>query len=96
TSIFNFREMKKLGGHDVALVKGDMTSEVGGTKETARGVVNLSGHGKGKFEFQFDPAAGTFRYFKGTIDTDLDMTPQSGGDATKTSLGTTIEMELVD
>jgi len=60
------------------------------------GVFNLAGTGKGKFEFQFDPAAGAIRFFNGTMTTDINMTPQSGGDAMKTSVKNTIEREMIE
>jgi hypothetical protein len=93
---FKFREMKKEKGHDVAMVDEDVTTEVGGSTQTPVGVFNLAGTGKGKFEFQFDPATGSIRYFKGNMGTDINMTPQTGGDAMKTSVTNTIERELID
>jgi hypothetical protein len=91
-----FREMKKDKGHDVAMVDQDVTTQVGGSTETPMGVFNLAGTGKGKFEFQFDPAKGVIRYFKGIMETDIDMTPQSGGDPMKTSVTNHIERELLE
>ncbi len=95
-SNFKFREMKKLKGHDVAMVDEDVTTEVGGSTQTPVGVFNLAGTGKGKFEFQFDPATCTIRYFKGSMETDINMTPQTGGDAMKTSVTNHIERELIE
>jgi hypothetical protein len=93
---FKFREMKKDKGHNVAMVDEDVTTEVGGSTQTPVGVFNLAGTGKGKFEFQFDPAAGAIRFFNGTMTTDINMTPQSGGDAMKTSVKNTIEREMIE
>jgi hypothetical protein len=93
---FTFREMKKEKGHDVAMVDEDVTTEVGGSTQTPVGAFNLAGTGKGKFAFQFDPATGAIRYFNGTMETDINMTPQTGGDAMKTSVKNTIERELLE
>lgn len=93
---FKFREMKKDKGHDVAMVDEDVTTEVGGSTQTPVGIFNLAGTGKGKFEFQFDPAIGAIRYFKGSMDTDINMTPQTGGDAMKTSVNNHIEREMIE
>jgi len=93
---FKYREMKKLKAHDVAVVDEDVTTEVGGSSQTPVGVFNLAGTGKGKFEFQFDPAIGAIRFFKGSMDTDINMTPQSGGDPMKTTVTNHIERELIE
>ena len=92
---FTFREVKKDKGRSVAMVDEDVTTEVGGSTETPVGVFNLAGTGKGKFEFQYDTASGAIRMFNGTMATDINMTPQTGGDAMKTSVKNTIERELI-
>jgi hypothetical protein len=92
---FKFRETKKEKGMSVAMVDEDVTTEVGGSTETPVGVFNLAGTGKGKFEFQFDTAKGVIRYFNGTMTTDINMTPQTGGDAMKTSVKNTVERQLI-
>jgi len=93
---FTFKELKKEKGHDVAVVVADFTTEVGGSTQTPIGVFDLAGTGKGKFEFQFDPATRSIRYLKGDLSTDVNMTPQSGGDATKTSVTNHLERELIE
>jgi hypothetical protein len=93
---FKFREMKKGKGGDVAVVDEDVTTEVGGSTETPMGVFNLAGAGKGKFEFSFNPATGAITRLKGTMETNIDMTPQSGGEPMKTSVANHIERELLE
>lgn len=93
---FKFREMKKVKDHDVAVVEGDVASEIGGTSETPVGKYDLDGTGKGKFEFHFDPATGSVRYFKLNLATDVNMAPQAGGDALKTSFTNVIEREMIE
>jgi len=93
---FKFREMKKDKGQDTATVDQDVTTQIGGTTQTPVGIYNLAGTGKGKFEFQFDPARGVITYYKGSMQTDINMTPQSGGDPMKTSVVNHIERQLVE
>jgi hypothetical protein len=95
-STFKFREMKKEKGRDVAMVDEDVTTQVGGNTQTPVGVFNLAGTGAGKFEFQFDPATRAIRFFRGNMTTDINMTPQTGGDAMKTSVKNVIERELIE
>lgn len=93
---FKFREMKNNKGHDVAMVDEDVTTKVGGSTQTPVGVFNLDGTGKGKFEFHFDPTNSAIRYFIGSMVTDINMTPQAGGDPMKTSVTNHIERELIE
>jgi hypothetical protein len=93
---FKFREVKKDKGRDLAVVDEDVTTDVGGSTETPVGVFDVKGKGKGKFEFNFDPARGAILYFKGTMNTDIDMTPQAGGLPMKTSVANHIERQLLD
>lgn len=96
TEHFKFREMKNEKGTDVAVVDENVTTKVGGQTDTPMGSFDLSGTGKGKFEFYFNPATGTITRFKGQMDTDIDMTPQSGGDSMKTSVSNHIERQLIE
>jgi hypothetical protein len=93
---FKFRESKKEKNRELAVVDQDVTTTIGGTTETPIGVYKLAGTGAGKFEFSFNPANGTIPYFKGTMETNIDMTPQSGGMAMKTTVANHIERELLE
>lgn len=93
---FKFRELKKDKGASLAVVDEDVTTTVGGSTETPMGNYKISGNGTGKFEFHFDPARGVIRYFNGTMNTDINMTPQAGGDPMPTSVTNRIERQLLD
>jgi hypothetical protein len=93
---FKFREMKKGKGRDIAMVDEDVTTEIGGSTQTPMGMFNLSGTGKGKFEFQFDPASTAIRFLKGSMESNIDMTPQTGGEPMKTAVSNTMERELIE
>ena len=93
---FKFRESRKDKGVELAVVDEDVTATIGGTTETPIGAFKLAGTGVGKFEFFFDPARGTIPHFKGTMETSIDMTPQSGGMAMKTTVANHIERDLLE
>lgn len=93
---FKFRGMKNDKGLDLAIVDEDVTTTVGGTTETPMGNYKISGNGSGKFEFHFDQARGAIRFFSGSMKTDINMTPQAGGDPMPTSVTNTIERQLLD
>jgi hypothetical protein len=93
---FKFREIKKVKGGELAVVDEDVTTTVGGTTETPIGVFKLAGTGTGKFEFWYDPARGTVPHFKGTMNTSIDMTPQSGSATMKTTVANHIERDLIE
>ena len=93
---FKFREVKKVKGGELAVVDENVTTTVGGTTETPIGVFKLAGTGTGKFEFWFDPARGTVPHFKGTMETSIDMTPQSGSATMKTVVANHIERDLIE
>jgi hypothetical protein len=93
---FTFRQSAKEHGRDLAVVDQDVTTTVSGTSETPIGVFKLAGGGKGKFEFAYNPATGAIQRFKGTMDTTIDMTPQSGGTAMKTTVANHIERDLLE
>jgi hypothetical protein len=96
SEVFKFRESRKEKGADLAIVNQDVTTTVGGTTETPMGTFKLSGTGTGKFEFAFDPATRTITTFSGNMETLIDMTPQTGGTAMKTTVTNHIERELLD
>jgi hypothetical protein len=93
---FKFRESRKEKGRDLAIVDSNVSSTVGGSTQTPMGVFTLAGAGKGKFEFAFDPASRTITRIKGSVETSIDMTPESGGSAMKTTVVNHIERELVE
>lgn len=93
---FKFRAMKKEKGRELAVVDENMNTTIGGSTQTPMGNFALSGAGKGKFEFQFDAARGAIARFKGSMETDVDMTSEAGGDPMKTSVANTIERELIE
>lgn len=92
---FKFLSVKKEKGSDVALVDANVTTQVGGSTETPMGVYDLAGTGQGKFQFAFSPVTGTITRLKGTMETIIDMKPQSGGEPMKTSVTNHIERELL-
>lgn len=93
---FTFRQSAQEHGHDLAIVDQDVTTAVTGSSETPLGVFKLAGGGKGKFEFAYNPATRVIQRFKGTMDTAIDMTPQSGGLAMKTTVANHIERDLLE
>lgn len=93
---FTFRSNAKEKGRDVALVDHDVTTTVGGTSESPYGTFKLVGTGKGKFEFAYNPSNRTITRLKGDMETKIDMTPQSGGTAMKTTIANHIERELLE
>jgi len=94
-SVYKFKEMKKDKGRDLAQVSVDVENTMGGKSTTPAGVYDVDGKGKGKYEFSFDPATGAVAKFKGSIDVDMNLTPQTGGDPVATVMGYTIERELL-
>jgi hypothetical protein len=60
------------------------------------GAFALTGAGKGKFEFLFDPASAKIVRLKGAMDVDIDMTPEAGGDPMKTAVSNHVEVELLE
>ncbi|HET6348556.1 MAG TPA: hypothetical protein VFH88_05670 [Candidatus Krumholzibacteria bacterium] len=92
---YTFRETKDEGGASLAVVDQDVTTKVGGTTQTPMGNFDIAGTGSGKFEFYFDAGRGVITHYKGSMQTDINMTPQSGGDAMKTSVTNHIERELL-
>lgn len=92
---YKYKENKKQGGKDCAVVTGDITSEVTGTSISAMGTFKVDGGGKGKFEFLFDPAAGLTVKLKSTMTVDMDLTPAVGGDSVDTSVNYSMERELL-
>lgn len=93
---FTFRETRKVNGANIAVVDEDVTTTVSGLTETPIGVYKLAGTGTGKFEFFFNPANGTVPHFKGTMDTNIDMTPQSGSTTMKTTVANHIERDMIE
>lgn len=93
---FKFTQMKNEKGRDLALVDANITTELGGSTQTLAGVFDVAGSGQGKFQFSFHPATGVITRFKGTMETNIDMTPQGGGEVVKTSVANHIERELLE
>ena len=93
---FTFRANGKEKGRDVALVDHDVTTTVGGVSESPYGTYKLAGTGKGKFEFAYHATTRTITRLTGDMETKIDMTPQSGGEAMKTTIANHIERELLE
>jgi hypothetical protein len=93
---FKFREIQKVKGGEFAMVDEDVTTTVGGMTETPIGVFKLAGTGTGRFEFLFNAVNGTVPHFKGTMETSIDMTPQSGSATMKTTVANHIERDLIE
>jgi hypothetical protein len=93
---FKFKEMRKEKGRECAVVEQTADETVGGARPTPMGTFALSGAGKAKFEFLYDPASGRVVRIKGATDLDIDMTPESGGDAVKTAVSNHVERELLE
>lgn len=91
---FEFKEMKEEKGRECALVKGAQNSSISGTMRVPQGAAEADGGGEGEFEFLFDPEAGIIVKLKGSMDINMDLVPEGGGDTIETVVGFTIEREI--
>jgi hypothetical protein len=95
-SRFKLKEMKKEGGRDCALVVATVDNAFGGKVASPGGEFDVSGGGKGKYEFYFDPAAGVVVKYKGKMDVEMEMVPTGGtGDPVESTIGYQFEKELL-
>ncbi|HXV13862.1 MAG TPA: hypothetical protein VEC56_06615 [Candidatus Krumholzibacteria bacterium] len=93
---FKFKAMKKEKTRDVAVVEQTLDTTIGGTSATPMGVYSVAGSGTGKGEFLFDPSKSRVVKVKGKVDLNMDMTPQSGGEAMNMIVANHFERELLE
>ena len=92
---YKYKENKKQGNRDCAVVTGDVATEVSGQSTTPMGPYKVAGHGKGKAEFMFDTAKTEIAKLKSKMSIDMDLTPVSGGDTTKANISYELQRELL-
>ena len=94
TGEFLFKEMKEEMGRNCAYVEGSTENLISGSAQTPQGAATAEGKGKGKFKFFFDPKTSIIVKLKGSMDFEMDLQPDAGGDPLETLVGFTMEREL--
>ncbi len=93
---FKFKEKKSEGGRECAFVTSEIENILSGISTTAMGAYKVEGGGKGKFEFFFDPKTTLLVKFKGKMDVQMKLAPESGSASVMESNVTyQIERELL-
>jgi len=94
TGEFTFKEMKEEMGRHCAYVEGSMENLISGSTQSPQGSATADGKGEGKFKVFFDPKTGTIVKLKGSMDFNMELQPDAGGDAIQTLVGFTMEREI--
>jgi len=94
TGEFTFKEMKEQSGRSCAYVEGKMENIISGSAQSPQGPATAEGKGEGKFKLFFDPSTRTIVKLKGSMDFNMDLRPDGGGDAISTVVGFTMEREV--
>ncbi len=92
TTLYKFKESKKEGGRNCAVVTGDIATDLSGQSATGMGTFDVKGGGKGKIEFSYDPEARLVVKLKARMDVKTEMSPTSGG-GNATSVNVTYQLE---
>lgn len=93
---FKFKEMKKLGSRECAFVEATIDNTFAGKTASPAGDFDVSGEGKGKYEFYFDPATGVIVKFSSKTDIEAESVPSKGsGEPMQTTIGYQFEKELL-
>lgn len=93
---FKFKERKTEHDRDCAVVNAEVENILSGKSVTAGGTYDVGGGGKGKFELYFDPATSMMVKFKGKMDVQMHLSPESGSaNAIESNVSYQIERELL-
>jgi len=94
TGEFLFKEMKEEMGRNCAYVEGSMENLISGSTQSPQGAATATGKGEGKFKLFFDPKTSTIVKLKGSMDFNMELQPDAGGDSIETIVGFTMEREI--
>jgi hypothetical protein len=95
TGTYKFKEMKKEKGRDCASVVLESTNVLSGQTSNPMGTFDVTGEGKGKFEFLFDAAQRMIVRLKTRSEAKMSLTAPGGGDPQEVSVVVQVERELL-
>ncbi len=94
TADYVFEEVKKEKGTLCAKIKAKLKNKLSGTQDTPAGTMNVEGGGSGDLEFYFCTETSTIVKYKVKVEMKMDMTPESGGDTTETTVNVVMERKV--